>query len=138
MKIWTVEDIAARFDEAFDVLSILPSPKSLGYAKRWPITLYLPRELERQAPAAMRIAATPQQVTRMEETLTWITWVEPDVRHLIWLRAEALPWRTIACQRNLSKTTAQRYWQQGLQVIADKLTQMNYQSLASDPMLLVV
>ncbi len=138
MKTWTVEDIAARFDEAFDVLSVLPNPKSLGYAKRWPITLYLPRELERQTPAAMRIAATPQQITRMEETLTWITWVEPDVRHLIWLRAEALPWRTIACRRGLPKTTAERYWRRGLQVIADKLTAMQYVSHTEDALLVLM
>ena len=123
MNTWTAEQVAQRFDEAVSVLDVLPQPKSLGYARRWPDMLYLPRELARQTPAPMCLQATPQQVTRMEETLTWITWVKPQTRQLIWYRAEALPWRLIGRRVGLSKTTAQRHWQKGLQMIADKLTQ---------------
>ena len=138
MNTWTTEQVAQRFDEAVSVLNVLPQPKSLGYAKRWPDMMYLPREIERQAPAPMRLQATPQQITRMEETLTWITWVQPQTRQLIWNRAEALPWRLIARREGLSKTTAQRHWQKGLEVIADKLTQTHQQkSVKSDDLFVV-
>ena len=138
MNIWTTEQVAQRFDEAVSVLDVLPQPKSLGYAKRWPDMLYLPRELARQTPTPMRLQATPQQVTRMEETLTWITWVQPQTRQLIWYRAEALPWRLIAKRVGLSKTTAQRHWQKGLQVIANKLTYMQQSQPNNTDDLLVV
>ncbi len=138
MNTWTTKQVAQRFDEAVSVLAVLPQPKSLSYARRWPDMMYLPREIERQSPAPMRLQATPQQITRMEETLKWIIWVEPQTRHLIWYRAEALPWRLIAKRVDLSKTTAQRHWQEGLQVIANKLMQTHWQAPTNDPALLIV
>ena len=135
---WTIDQVAKRFEEAVDVLQILPDQGRLGYARRWPITLYLEREIERQTPTRMHLRATPQQVTRMEETLTWITWVEPATRHLIWRRAEGLPWRVIGRQMGLDKSTAHRRWKKGLQVMADKLEKQAQKKQQTDPLLCVV
>ena len=38
-------------------------------------------------PMPLRLRATPDQITRMEQTLRWAIWVEVNERKLIWHRA---------------------------------------------------
>lgn len=124
MTDWNTERVAARFDECVTTLHRLPGERSLGYASYWPEMQYQPHELARQAPPAIRLQATPDQISRMEETLSWISWIGQEERHLVWLRAYRTPWREIARQTGFSRTSAQRYWLAALLKIADRLAQM--------------
>ena len=89
----------------------------------WPDIKYEPCELARQEPQPIRLRATPDQITRMEETLTWITWINQGERNLVWLRAYRTPWRVIARETGFPKTSAQRYWHGALLKIAARLEQ---------------
>lgn len=123
MPRWEAELIAARFEESVETLYKLPKGQHLGYANYWPEIKYERRELLRQALPGNRLLATPNQITRMEETFTWITWIEQDERKLVWARAYRTPWRLIARKTGVPKTSAQRYWQGALLKIAERLEQ---------------
>ena len=115
------EQIAERFEECVSTLDKLPSERSLGYVSYWPQIKYEPRELAKQELKPIRFKATPDQITRMEETLNWIEWINPGERNLVWLRAYRTPWRVIAHETGFPKTSAQRYWQAALLKIAVRL-----------------
>jgi hypothetical protein len=44
----------------------------------------------------------------MDETLSWLMWLEPEERRLVWLRAEGLPWKRVTQRLAIGRTTA---WQ---------------------------
>ena len=120
---WTADKVAERFEESVWTLRKLPSGLTLGYVNTWPTIKLEPREIARQESVPIPLKATPDQITRMEQTLTWIVWVNPTERHLIWLRAYRTPWRAIARKTGFPRTSAQRYWQGALLKIAERLAQ---------------
>ena len=114
-----------RFEECVLTLRKLPGDRRLGYINYWPDIIYSERELARQTPTPIKLWATPDQITRMDETLSWLGWVNQVERRLIWLRAEGVPWRLIAYKTGFPRTSAQRYHQGGLVKIAQRLNTAN-------------
>ena len=114
----TPEQVAERFEECVSTLDKLPSECRLGYTQYWPPIRYDPNELAQQSPSPIRLKATPDQITRMEETLTWVHWVNHGERNLLWLRAYGVSWRGIARRTGFPKSSAQRYWRMALEKIA--------------------
>ncbi|OOY34396.1 hypothetical protein BOV88_10275 [Solemya velum gill symbiont] len=123
MNNFTPEYIALRFEECVSTLRKLPGERSLGYVSYWPEIKYDRRELARQEVQTIRLRPTPDKITRMEETLSWITFVNHGERNLIWLRAYRTPWRVISRETGFPRTSAQRYWQGALIKIAERLAQ---------------
>lgn len=123
MNNFTPEYIALRFEECVSTLRKLPGERSLGYVSYWPEIKCDRRELARQEVQPIRLRPTPDQITRMEETLSWIAFVNHGERHLIWLRAYRTPWRAISRETGFPRTSAQRYWQGALIKIAERLAQ---------------
>lgn len=123
MTSWTAEQVAQRFEECVMVLRRLPIATRLGHASYWPEIVLKPSEIARHESRAVRLSILPEQISRMEETLLWITWVNHGHRNLIWLRAHRTPWRVIARETGFPKTSVQRYWQGALQKIARQLNQ---------------
>ena len=122
MRAWTPERVAARFEQAADTLRKLPPAQYLGHNQYWPELVYTPREIAQQETLPLRLQATPQQITRMEEVLTWVTWVKcEESRKILWLRAHRYPWRAIARETGCPVTTARRFWQQKLLEISNLL-----------------
>jgi Domain of unknown function (DUF6362) len=100
---WTPNRVAERLAEAADVLDRLPDRPSPGLYSLWPL---LPDggDAARTRPAA----PSPDAIDRMDEALTWLAWLEPAERRLVWLRAEGLPWKWITRRLGMGRTTA---WQ---------------------------
>jgi hypothetical protein len=118
---WTEALVAKRFEACVQTLRKLPPVRVGGYVSTWPDIVYTPQEINRQEPKPIRFTASPDEITRMEETLTWFPWVNEAERKLIWLRADRVPWRVIARKTGFPKTSAQRYWQVALSKIARRL-----------------
>lgn len=110
--------VAQRFKECYETLQRLPGGVNLGCRSFWPDIRYEARELARQEQRPAKLRATPEQITRAEQTLEWIKLVSQGSRELIWMRAEGRPWRVIASITGIPKTTVQRYWVQALVNIA--------------------
>jgi Domain of unknown function (DUF6362) len=72
--------------------------------------------------ANTRIAPSPGAISRMEETFTWLTWLEPDDARIVWLRAENVPWKPICWRVGLSRKTAWQRWVAALITVSNRLS----------------
>jgi hypothetical protein len=115
---WTPQAVAERLAEAADVLDRLPEPRGRGFYSLWPLTPEVPDgDGARTRPAA----PAPEGIDRMDEALVWLAWLEPEERHLVWLRAEGLPWKRITYRLGVGRTTAWQRWTMALLKIATRL-----------------
>jgi hypothetical protein len=124
--------IEARLFEAVRTLTFLPD-RERAYLQDlrsfWPATVRDPWEEFSVAVARGRYAAikvkppapTPAAIDRMLPTLSWLGWLDEDGRKLVWLRAFGISWWRIAAKMGRSERTAQRRYEQALNIIAARL-----------------
>ena len=61
-----------------------------------------------QQPEPMRLPPpSPAAISRMEETLGWLRWLEVEDAKLVWARADRTPWKAICWQFGIARATAQ-------------------------------
>jgi hypothetical protein len=119
---WNKEDVKRRFREAVYILSLMPRVKLQGYYNLMPDYLHTEEEKREQEPDPLRIRPNPAAITRMEEVFDWINWVRtPFERHLIWWRAERLPWKTICERTGYCRTTLTEHHNRALEHITVRL-----------------
>jgi hypothetical protein len=122
MDNWTVEMVEERLAEAADVLKRLPKPRVQGYFNTWPRALVEFSDLVGQQPEPMRRPpSSPAAITRMEATMEWLRWLEPDDAKLVWMRAEGTRWKAVCVRFGISRATAHRRWEYALAVMAWRL-----------------
>jgi hypothetical protein len=120
---WTASMVEARFEEAAFTLRRLPDRRVPGYFNTWPTIVRSVYEAFGWERARMpRIAPSPKAISRMEETFTWLVWLEPDDARIVWLRAENVPWKPICWRVGLSRKTAWQRWVAALQTVATRLS----------------
>ena len=117
-KIWTPEDVDARFREAISTLRRLPTVKVRGYFNVWPEIKLTPMEILQQDKKPMRLFAMPDAITRLDEVLTWLPWLEVEERKLIWQRAARVRWKTICRLLGCGRSSAWCKWMTALEKIA--------------------
>lgn len=119
---WTPEAVEARLDEAADVMRRLPPVRVQGYFSTWPTVLAEFSDLVGQEPKPLRRSPpAPDAISRMDETLTWLRWLEPDDAKLVWMRAERKPWKAVCWRFGLARSTANRRYAYALNLIAWRL-----------------
>jgi len=121
-KHWTKKDVEDHFEEAVYTLKKLPDFKVPGYFSTWPEIEYTTQERMRQMKFPAKLHATPEQVTRLEQTFDWMLWITVEERKLIWKRASRVGWKTICWELGCDRTTAWRKWSIGLEKIASRLS----------------
>jgi hypothetical protein len=112
---WDNQAVAERLEEAVDVLARLPEARIHGVYDLWPKLVGEPCRHARPA------AAAPEAIDRMEQALSWLLWLEPEERRLVWLRAEGVPWKRITRRLGIGRTTAWQRWSTALLKIAVRL-----------------
>ena len=122
MNSWTIELVEERLVEAADVMRRLPPVRVPGYFSTWPRALVEFSDLVGQQPEPMRLPPpSPAAITRMEEALLWLRWLEVDDAKLVWERADRRPWKAICWQFGIARATADRRYRHGLSVMAWRL-----------------
>ena len=110
--------VEERFIEAADVMKRLPTCACQGTStlgRRFSRV----RDLVGQEPVRLkRPPPSPDAISRMEETLGWLRWLEADDAKLVWARAERTPWKMICWRFGIGRATAHRRWQYALSLIA--------------------
>ena len=124
MTEWTIEDVAARFEEAASTGRRLPPVRVQGYFNTWPDIVRTSREIEAMEPQPMRVWPSAAAITRLEQTFDWVLWIEEAERKLVWSRAARVPWKQISGELGVDRTTAWRRWQLALKKIAARLNAM--------------
>jgi hypothetical protein len=112
---WDQKIVAKRLEEAAEVLARLPQERVPGFYDLWP------RMVGASCAGGGLAAAMPEAIDRMDETLAWLGWLEPDERRVVWLRAEGLPWKRITHRLGIGRTTAWQRWTMALLKIATRL-----------------
>lgn len=116
---WTPEVVAERFEEAADTLRRLPAVKVQGYFNTWPPIIRDFWETFGWHDAEVRLGPpSPAAIDRMDKTVLWLRWLEPEEVRLVWLRAEGVRWKLICARFGIGRTTAWHRWSAALGKIA--------------------
>lgn len=119
---WTPACVEERLHEAADVMKRLPEVRVQGYYSLWPKMLAEFSDLVGQEPQPLkRPPPSPDAITRMEETLGWLRWLEAEDAKLAWARAERTPWKMICWRFGVCRATAHRRWEYALSLITWRL-----------------
>ena len=79
MSDWTSTLVEERLNEAAAVMRRLPAVRVQGYFNTWPTMKTEFDDLIGQTPEPMRLSPpTAAAITRMEETLAWLRWLEAE------------------------------------------------------------
>jgi len=121
---WTPDDVANRFEDAAVTARRLPSANVQGYFNAWPTIVRCQWEmLATDERVVCRFPPSPKDVEQMLEVMLWVQWLEVEQRHLVWMRAKRYGWREISIRFACCTKTAQRHWQQALQLMVDHLNE---------------
>jgi hypothetical protein len=119
---WTPSMIEERFVEAADVMKRLPDVRVPGYYNIWPKILCEFADLVGQEPLRLRRPPpAPDAISRMEETLEWMQWLETMDAKIVWLRANGERWKAICYRVGLARAAANEHWRYALCRIAWRL-----------------
>ena len=119
MADWTVEMVEARLEEAASVMRRLPGVRVPGYFNTWPAMMMEFADRVGREPEPMKLPPpSPSAITRMEQTLEWLRWLEAEDVKLVWARSDRAPWKALCCRFGMSRATANRRFQYALTVIA--------------------
>jgi hypothetical protein len=133
---WSAEPVLERLVEAFEVDRRMPAERRYGVlASAWPaapiheftdiVHWDSGEQRERVWQSWERAPASPQEVTRMEESFGWLRWVPMVERKMLeaWASATArgLSVSAVIRKGGLSRTTFYRQRDSGAQRIADRL-----------------
>ena len=122
MTEWTIDDVAARFEDAAVTGQRLPPVRVQGYFNTWPAFVRTAWEaFSSDAPEYRPFPPSPVDIDRMLETMRWVQWLEVEQRHLVWMRAKRYGWRHITIRFACDRTTAWRRWQKALEIVATNL-----------------
>ena len=120
---WTHESVAEHFEEAIRTLKRLPPVKVKGYFNVWPDVVHTPQELMCQEAFPIRLRATADAISRLEQTFEWMQWIEVEERKLIWKRAARVRWKTICWELGCGRTAAWQKWVAACDKIATQLNE---------------
>lgn len=121
MANWSIEEVAARFEEAADTARRLPRVRVQGYFSVWPAFVREAWEGFDRDYEYRPLPPSPEAIERMLEAMRWVQWLEDEQRHLVWMRAKRYEWKDICRRFGCERTTAWRRWQRALGIIVDRL-----------------
>lgn len=122
MTEWTTKMVEDRLIESADVLLRLPDVRVHGYYALWPKMMPEFSDLVGQEPPKLRRPPpSPEAISRMGQTMPWLTWLEPQDAKLVWARAERSRWKLICWRFGISRATAHRRWEYALSLITWRL-----------------
>ena len=87
MRRWTAGAVAGRIEEAVAVFRRLPGPYVPRYHSLWPEILHDFADLVHQRPERRAPPPTPEQISRADEVMVWLGWLEPQEGRALWRNA---------------------------------------------------
>ena len=119
MTKWTIEDVAARFEEAASTSRRLPPVRVQGYFNCWPAIVRNEWETFAADERVYRsFPPSPDAIERMLEVMRWVQWLEVEQRHLVWMRSNRYRWEQIGRRFACAARTAQRRYDAAIHLVA--------------------
>src|SRR6185503_9087301 len=105
-----------------DVMKRLPNVRVPGHFNTWPAMMAEFSDLVGREPERLRRGPpAPDAISRMDEALQWLQWLDPTERKIVWLRVSGERWKDICWRVGLARTAANQRWLYALSIIAFKL-----------------
>ncbi|MBF0371616.1 MAG: hypothetical protein HQL52_19440 [Magnetococcales bacterium] len=121
-KKWDVKMVALRLEEAAETIKRLPLTglKPASFISSWPPILREFYEAYGWDEVHIRLGPpSSEAISRMDEVMEWLRWLEPDDVRLLWLRAERVRWKLIQRRFGLARSTVSAHWKAALfQIVA--------------------
>ncbi|MEO5346522.1 MAG: DUF6362 family protein [Magnetococcus sp. YQC-9] len=121
---WTPKMVAERMAEAANTLRRLKVSglKPQGYGNSWPDIVHEFSEAYGYNELVVRLGPpAADAITRMDEAMAWLYWLEPDQVRLVWLHAEGVPRKIIQAKLGVQKTRAWQLWVSALTIVSTSL-----------------
>ena len=117
---WTPTLVTDRLEEAARTLKRLPPVKHKDLASHWPPIIQEYWEAYGWDTPKIRMGPpTPEAISRMDEVMEWLLWLDPDDVRLVWLRAERINWKLIMQRFGLARSTISAHWKSAIcQIVA--------------------
>lgn len=118
-----LDALRARFREAAETLKRLPfndmpAPLRALWPETAPGTGVAAAGTSRHGSSLRHIPVAPERIDRLDEVLSWSLSLGPDERRIIWGRALMVPWKVIAADVGLDRTTCWRRYDRALARLA--------------------
>jgi len=123
--LWGGDEVKARLKEAAQVLKCISLgnrdlPARLGAS--WPDVVRQGMEAYGYGPPSRRpVSPTPAAITRADESVMWLLWLDEVARRIVWGRASGIPWRRLEDMDGRSHMTLRRIEAAGLEVLCRHL-----------------
>ncbi|MBF0629205.1 MAG: hypothetical protein HQL91_13385 [Magnetococcales bacterium] len=121
---WNPKMVAERMAEAASTLRRLKVSglKPQGYGSSWPDIVHEFSEAYGYNELVVRLGPpTADAITRMDEAMEWLRWLESDQMRLVWFHAEGMPRKVIQAKLGVSRATLWLHWSSALTVIASMI-----------------
>ena len=93
MAEWTTDAVAARFAEAAETARRLPPGRGQGYFNSWSMLAFqVPDRYPDPQHIGRPISPGPTDIDQMLEVMRWVQWLDPESRHIVWMRADGCEW----------------------------------------------
>jgi hypothetical protein len=123
--LWGAAEVRARLEEAARTLRALglgARDRPARLASRWPEVVRESMEAYGYAAPRLRLGPpTPAAISRADEAVAWLLWVEDAERRIVWARACRIPWRRLEDLDGRSHTTLRKVEAGGLAAIRRRL-----------------
>ncbi len=119
---WTPKLVAARLEEAAEVMKRLPMSSPRQCQSSWPPIVQQFWEAYGWNDAEVRLGPPlPDAISRMDEALQWLRWLDQEETKLVWLRAERVQWKVLMRRFGGCRTTIWSRWTSALLQISTRL-----------------
>ncbi len=126
---WTPQLVTDYAEESISTLRKMPAVTVKGYFRSLPGVIHTPDELMQMESRPIRLKATPDEISRLEQVLSWMPWLTRRERKLFWQRAARVPWKIICQELGCTHVTGWRKHMEVLNKISSRLNQTNIGNL---------
>lgn len=118
------KEIMERFEEAIYTAKHLPPVTIPKCRAAWPDIIYTPLEILQQEKLPIKLRPSSEQLSRLDEVLSWTPLLTELERKLIWYKAQRKPWKFICTVLGISKSSGNEKLNKALDYLSDKLDRL--------------
>ncbi len=118
------KEILERFEEAVYIAKRLPPVVMPGCRAVWPEIVYTPLEILQQEKRPIRLRPSAEQLSRLDEVLSWTPLLTELERKLIWYKAQHEKWHSICGKLGICKSSACDKLNKALDYLSDKIDRL--------------
>lgn len=95
-----------------------------GCKAAWPDIIYTPLEILQQEKRPIKLRPSSEQLSRLDEVLSWTPILTELERKLIWYKAQRKPWKFICTALGISKSSGNEKLNKALDYLSDRIERL--------------